>query len=383
MRRRASPIPGAQPEQKWLRRVHRDQPSAKQRPVWSTSSGHPPQQWLPRRKQTLACASWRRRVRSIPKARQARPRSRTVRTASLPPRPSAARAAPTPGRREPATQDCSPTAACCLNSKRASHPPRDSGSGLCDETAKPPLALLIFANGGFERRPIEIGPIRGHKYQLAVCRLPEQEIGEPLFATRTDDEIGVGNVRGIQKTAEQIHIDIGKAEFALLHGLGNALGRPHDLLSGSIVKATTNISPSLFLVSSSASTSNLPISGSSPVRSPITRTRTLLLCSSARSFRTKRRRSPMSSPTSLAGRDQFSALKEKIVTILMPISPAARIVRRSASTPRRCPSARGSPRPAAQRPWPSIMIATCRGTSKAVGELCWNSASDMQYDLRP
>src|SRR5690348_9571133 len=45
----------------------------------------------------------------------------------------------------------------------------------------------------------------------------------------------------------------------------------------------------------------------------------------------------------------------------MPSSPAARTVRRSASTPRRCPSTRGSPRCAAQRPLPSMMMATWRG----------------------
>src|SRR5689334_11616109 len=44
----------------------------------------------------------------------------------------------------------------------------------------------------------------------------------------------------------------------------------------------------------------------------------------------------------------------------MPSSPAARTVRRSASTPRRWPSTRGSPCWAAQRPLPSMMMATCR-----------------------
>ena len=48
----------------------------------------------------------------------------------------------------------------------------------------------------------------------------------------------------------------------------------------------------------------------------------------------------------------------------MPRSPAARTVRRSASTPRRWPSTRGRPRAAAQRPLPSMMMATCRGASK-------------------
>src|SRR5262249_60612680 len=63
--------------------------------------------------------------------------------------------------------------------------------------------------------------------------------------------------------------------------------------------------------------------------------------------------------------------------IFMPISPALRMVRRKASTPRRCPSARGNPRAAAQRPLPSMIIATWRGTSNAVAALFWVSASDI------
>src|SRR5207302_10342969 len=47
----------------------------------------------------------------------------------------------------------------------------------------------------------------------------------------------------------------------------------------------------------------------------------------------------------------------------MPSSWAARTTRRSASTPRRWPSARGRPRAAAQRPLPSMMTATCKGPS--------------------
>src|SRR4051794_15733799 len=45
-----------------------------------------------------------------------------------------------------------------------------------------------------------------------------------------------------------------------------------------------------------------------------------------------------------------------------PSSIAARTVRRTASTPLRCPAERGSPCRSAHRPLPSIMIATWRGT---------------------
>jgi hypothetical protein len=71
-----------------------------------------------------------------------------------------------------------------------------------------------------------------------------------------------------------------------------------------------------------------------------------------------RRSNPIRSRISERGRDQFSELKEKIVRILMPSSSAARTVLRTASTPRRWPSPRGSPRCAAQRPLPSMMMAT-------------------------
>src|SRR5437763_12974468 len=51
----------------------------------------------------------------------------------------------------------------------------------------------------------------------------------------------------------------------------------------------------------------------------------------------------------------------------MPSSCEARTTRRNASTPRRWPSARGKPRAAAQRPLPSMIIATCKGPSVRSG----------------
>src|SRR5262245_51568290 len=123
------------------------------------------------------------------------------------------------------------------------------------------------------------------------------------------------------------------------------------------------------------------MSGASPSRSPITRTRTLLPCNSARSLRMKRRSRPMRSRTSAGGRDQFSELNEKMVRMPTPSSPAARTVRRSASTPRRWPSLRGSPRAAAQRPLPSMMMATCRGASNGAGEAI-NGTSGIDMAVR-
>src|SRR5712671_5059045 len=47
----------------------------------------------------------------------------------------------------------------------------------------------------------------------------------------------------------------------------------------------------------------------------------------------------------------------------MPRPGAARTVLRSASTPARWPASRGMPRALAQRPFPSMMIATCAGVA--------------------
>src|SRR5215468_10415476 len=45
----------------------------------------------------------------------------------------------------------------------------------------------------------------------------------------------------------------------------------------------------------------------------------------------------------------------------MPSSPAAVTAARTASAPRLCPAVRGRPRCFAQRPLPSMMMATCAG----------------------
>src|SRR4030081_2748736 len=65
----------------------------------------------------------------------------------------------------------------------------------------------------------------------------------------------------------------------------------------------------------------------------------------------------------------------------MPSSLAARTTRRNASTPRRWPSARGKPRAAAQRPFPSMITATCKGPSVRSGPSVAGAAFDIQESL--
>src|SRR5258707_819319 len=55
----------------------------------------------------------------------------------------------------------------------------------------------------------------------------------------------------------------------------------------------------------------------------------------------------------------------------MPTSPAARMIARADSAPCRWPSMRGSPRCLAQRPLPSMMMATCWGSEALASGARW------------
>src|ERR1051325_6289903 len=82
------------------------------------------------------------------------------------------------------------------------------------------------------------------------------------------------------------------------------------------------------------------------------------VASSAVSLRRYRANSRMSMDTSGDGRVQLSDEKAYRVSAPMPHPGAIFTTRRTASAPARWPAARGSPRRVAQRPFPSMTIAT-------------------------
>src|SRR3989337_1809155 len=120
------------------------------------------------------------------------------------------------------------------------------------------------------------------------------------------------------------------------------------------------LSAVLSLVRSIASSISLSRSAARPLRVPITRIFTPFLCRSARSRRMKRRKRPNRSLISCLGRVQFSEEKLNSVRCVIPSSIESWTIGLTLSTPWRWPSARGSPRSAAQRPLPSMMIAIWR-----------------------
>src|SRR5690606_20074165 len=70
-------------------------------------------------------------------------------------------------------------------------------------------------------------------------------------------------------------------------------------------------------------------------------------------------------PTSLAGRRQFSLENANRVSVPIPRRRQNSMLARTAFWPARWPNVRGRRRARAQRPLPSMTIATCRGTAAA------------------
>src|SRR5512139_555634 len=99
-----------------------------------------------------------------------------------------------------------------------------------------------------------------------------------------------------------------------------------------------------------------------PWRSPMNSRRTPLSFSSSSSPSSASMNSPISAETSSPGRPQFSLLNANRVSAPMPWRRHSRTHMRTGSTPSLWPAWRGSPRAAAQRPLPSMMIATWRGS---------------------
>src|SRR4051794_8059724 len=99
-------------------------------------------------------------------------------------------------------------------------------------------------------------------------------------------------------------------------------------------------------------------SGLTPSRRPTKRIRTPCSWSSGVSPRMRAENIAISASTSSCGRDQFSVENEYTVSSRIPRSTASRKRALTVSAPASCPSSTGNPRCWAQRPLPSVMMAT-------------------------
>src|SRR5882762_551550 len=123
--------------------------------------------------------------------------------------------------------------------------------------------------------------------------------------------------------------------------------------------------------------------GASLVRSPRTWTATPWSLSSATSRAMYSSSSRIRAEISVTGRCQFSSEKANRVSTSRPASSPPSTTSRTARMPARWPSGRGRLRSRAQRPFPSMMTATCRGTAP-LSRICESSSSAISdlHDLR-
>src|SRR6266702_3798230 len=66
---------------------------------------------------------------------------------------------------------------------------------------EPPRAALEFENRAVERARPEIRPEVGRDPELGVGDLPQEEVGDPHLSARADEEIGIGHVRRVERSA--------------------------------------------------------------------------------------------------------------------------------------------------------------------------------------
>lgn len=98
-------------------------------------------------------------------------------------------------------------------------------------------------------------------------------------------------------------------------------------------------------------------------RRPDHTTRTPIASSSSRRRWITSRLNPIRNRTSSGDRAQFSVENAYAEMYFTPISIPPLMTSSNEASPALCPSVRGSPRCLAHRPFPSITIATCRGTN--------------------
>ena len=103
-------------------------------------------------------------------------------------------------------------------------------------TAEPPVARGKFGKRRRESGAIEIRPMNGQEDELAIGRLPHQEIGQSLLARCADDEIGIGNAGRVEMLFEHRLIYGCGINEAGRHFIGDEARRRGDFLPAAVVE---------------------------------------------------------------------------------------------------------------------------------------------------
>src|SRR5262245_37845882 len=130
---------------------------------------------------------------------------------------------------------------CCA--RPCSAPTTASGSRLRDETSEPTLAAAVFGERLLQDSAVEVGPVGGNEYEFAVGRLPQQEVGEPLLAAGADDEVGIRQIRRVEKAGQRFGRHLLRVGSPGLDLGEETPGSAGDFLAGSVVECNDQHQP--------------------------------------------------------------------------------------------------------------------------------------------
>src|SRR5216117_735559 len=97
------------------------------------------------------------------------------------------------------------------------------------DPAEPPVPSLVVEDGLEQVTPRDVGPEDRRNVQLGVGELPQQEIGEPAFTGRPDQQVRVAPGRRIELGANRVLVDVLESLDALEHLFGEEARRPGQL----------------------------------------------------------------------------------------------------------------------------------------------------------
>src|SRR5207253_1227756 len=95
-------------------------------------------------------------------------------------------------------------------------------------TAEPSPSRCVLRQRGTQVTLVEVRPELVDEDKLCVRELPEQEVRDAKLATRPDQQVRVGQLRGVEVRREHVLVDLTRLDAALdeparcLHELGPA-----------------------------------------------------------------------------------------------------------------------------------------------------------------
>lgn len=103
---------------------------------------------------------------------------------------------------------------------------------------------MVVSDGASKVGLFKIRPRLGAEIQLGVGGLPEQEVGQALFARRANDEIGVRNWIGHEGRGKAHLVDFLRMEIAGNHSSGQRPGCHDNLLPRTVVQRQAEVEAS-------------------------------------------------------------------------------------------------------------------------------------------